>query len=96
VPLLFVETASGAPAIVGTNFGSEHDPLWVGNLLAEPHATWQAGVARPVVARKADEPEFAELWSEFVTMWPGYEMYAQRSGRRPMIFILDAANPGSQ
>lgn len=88
VPLLFVESADGNPVVVGTNWGGDQHPLWVKNLETEPAAHWKASAEVDVVAREVADADFTELWRQFVQIWPGYESYLARSGRRPKMYEL--------
>jgi deazaflavin-dependent oxidoreductase (nitroreductase family) len=90
VPLLYVVPPRGVAAIVGTNFGAARHPDWVANLEAEPRATWRVDDEIEVVARPAAPIEHRALWTEFLTVWPGYEGYVERSGREPRMYILDS------
>jgi deazaflavin-dependent oxidoreductase (nitroreductase family) len=89
VPLLFAQSAAGNPVVVGTNWGGTGHPLWVNNLEADPAARWRASDEVAVIARRIDGSDFTDMWRQFVTMWPGYESYVARSGRRPMMFELE-------
>lgn len=95
VPLLFVESAAGNPVIVGTNWGGNGHPLWVRNLQADPAAHWKASDEVAVVAKEVADAEFTQFWHQFVDVWPGYEAYVARSGRRPKMYELERVS-GSQ
>lgn len=90
-PLAYVPHGRGW-AVVGTNFGQDHHPAWTHNLLAEPHAVVEVDGARhAVVGRLAQGDEYTELWERFVTMWPPYTTYLERTERRPRLFVLERA-----
>ena len=89
VPLLYVVPPGAVAAVVGTNFGGSDHPQWVGNLEAEPRATWRVDEDVEVTARLAAPVEHRALWAEFVAVWPGYEGYVERSRRQPQMFILE-------
>ena len=92
VPLLFVRNEDGRPAVVGTNFGGDDHPAWTLNLEADPDCWWRPGPKAPdelIRARLVDGAERERLWSELLGIWPGYEGYVERSGRRPKLFVLD-------
>ena len=88
VPLLFVESSAGNPVVVGTNWGGKGHPLWVANLEADPSARWKASDEVPVTARRVEGTEFNELWLKLVEIWPGYDKYVERSGRKPRMYEL--------
>lgn len=86
-------------AVVGTNFGKRHHPAWTENLLAHPDATVEVGPVRITIrAALADESAWDRLWQKFLAVYPGYDSYLARSGRRPRIFLLApvAGSPGEQ
>ena len=89
VPLLFVESAAGNPVVIGTNWGGAGHPLWVANLEADPTARWKASDEAAVIARRIDGTEFAKLWPKFVEVWPAYDTYVERSGRKPRMYELE-------
>jgi len=89
VPLLYVVPAAALAAVVGTNFGGPDHPHWVANLEANPQATWRVDEDIEVIARRATSEEHRQLWAEFVSMWPGYEGYVERSQREPRLFVIE-------
>lgn len=89
VPLLYRETTDGHAAVVGTNFGEAGHPDWVLNLESDSKAKWKVREEHPVRARQATDLEYLSLWPQFVEVWPAYEDYVERSGRRPKMFILE-------
>ena len=88
VPLLYARH-EGALLVVGSNWGQEHHPAWALNLLAEPggdgRGPWQV---RAVHARVIEGDEREVVWDIVTKYWPGYENYAERSGRHINIFAL--------
>jgi deazaflavin-dependent oxidoreductase (nitroreductase family) len=91
VPLLYLPDGDRY-VVIASNWGQAHHPAWSGNLLAEPAATVTVGGReRAVRARLADEAERARLWPEVTRIWPGYDDYAERSGRDLRVFVLEPA-----
>jgi deazaflavin-dependent oxidoreductase (nitroreductase family) len=90
VPLLYGER-NGAYIVVGSNWGQEHHPAWSTNLVADPNATVQIrGCADSVCARQIEGDERQQVWDDvMMKIWPGYENYAERSGRHIRIFALE-------
>lgn len=90
VPLLFARH-EGALLVVGSNWGQQHHPAWALNLLANPEATVAIrGESGPVHARLLEGDERELVWNSILTKnWPGYENYAERSGRHINIFALE-------
>ena len=90
VPLLYARH-EGALLVVGSNWGQQHHPAWALNLLAKPEATVTIrGKSGPVRARVIEGTERELVWNTILTKnWPGYEDYAERSGRHINIFALE-------
>ncbi len=90
VPLYFVTTPEGSPAIVATDFGQQSHPGWALNLEADPRSSLEIdGRSRTVVARLASADEIADLWSLFDGIWPGYEKYREIAPRNIKVFVLE-------
>ncbi len=90
VPLLFINTQGGFPAVAASNFGRANHPEWALNLEATPEAMLEINSeAREVTARRASEIETAELWPRFDDIWPGYEAYRAITHRDIKVFILE-------
>ncbi|MFL6116713.1 MAG: nitroreductase family deazaflavin-dependent oxidoreductase [Catenulispora sp.] len=90
VPLLYAERG-GAYVVVGSNWGGQRHPAWALNLLAEPEATVLVrGRVRTVRARVMAGDEREAVWTTVMTkLWPGYDDYAERSGRDINVFALE-------
>ena len=93
VPLLYARHGD-ALLVVGSNWGQRQDPAWALNLLANPRATVAVrGKSRPVRARVIEGEERERVWNSILTKnWPGYENYAERSGRHINVFALEPVN----
>ncbi len=93
-PLLYVR--DGARYIVaGTNWGQAREPDWALNLLANPKAWVQVeGEGGAYRARVAGEDEERRLWPELQKIWPAYETYRERSGRKVNVFVLEPNEEG--
>lgn len=90
VPLLY-SRHNGALLVVGSNWGQQHHPAWALNLLADPEAKVTIrGKSGAVHARLVEGEERELVWTTILTKnWPGYENYAERSGRHINIFALE-------
>lgn len=78
--------------VVGSNWGQQHHPAWSLNLLADPRARVAVdGRSVDVVAHLAVDDERARLLDALRAVWPGYDDYADRSGRDLRVFVLTPA-----
>ena len=88
-PLMRVEH-DGAYAAVGSKGGAPKDPLWVGNLRANPRVEVQDGPSkRDMVAREIAGPERDAWWQRAVAAFPPYAEYQQKTDRLIPLFILE-------
>jgi deazaflavin-dependent oxidoreductase (nitroreductase family) len=80
--------------VVASNGGSDRDPAWWCNLLANPEAEVQVGAqTRRVRASLATPEERSRLWPRLVASnrsWAGYE---QKTARRIPVVVLRRAGP---
>ena len=79
--------------IIASNGGSDDPPAWLLNLQANPSAVVRIGRTRqPVMARLADEPDHARLWSLANEEMHGqYDLYQARSDRKIPVVVLSRA-----
>lgn len=79
--------------IVGSSWGAAKNPVWVGNLRAEPRATVRVGgKLRAVVAREVHEDaERERLWRLVSGQFPTYETFQRRTSRTIPLFLLEPA-----
>jgi deazaflavin-dependent oxidoreductase (nitroreductase family) len=76
--------------LVASKGGNEHDPLWYGNLRANPDVEVTIdGTTRPMRARTASPEEKAELWPQIVAAYKNYARYQERSGRDIPVVICE-------
>ena len=88
-PLLYVRDGTRL-IVAGTNWGQAKEPDWAHNLRANPKAGVQVGQEQGVYrARVASEDEERRLWPELQKIWPAYETYRERSGRKVNVFVLE-------
>lgn len=65
---------------------------WVINLRSDPIAQIQIGSDTALYhAREATSEEIYSLWPQLVKLWPAYQVYFERGGRRT-IFMLQRAS----
>lgn len=90
VPLLYVSDGDRL-VICNVEPGFGRPTSWTLNLRARPGAQVQLGArTMTVTAREvlAEEEEMARYWPRLVTLWPAYELFHGRGGRRS-VFALD-------
>jgi deazaflavin-dependent oxidoreductase (nitroreductase family) len=90
-PLMRVEH-DGTYAIVGSKGGAPEDPLWVGNVRANPRVQVQDGAdKREMVAREVTGAERDAWWKRSVAAYPPYAEYQKKTGRLIPVFVLEPA-----
>ena len=89
-PLLYLKDGANL-VIVASQGGMAKNPLWFGNLKANPdtrvHLKGERG--RPVRARVASAAEKAALWPRLVDLYADYEKYQQWTDRDIPVVILE-------
>jgi deazaflavin-dependent oxidoreductase (nitroreductase family) len=80
-------------AVIGSNYGQEHTPGWVHNLLANPAATVaHRDCSLEVAARQATDAEADEAFEIAARIYPGYAKYRARASHRVIrVFVLEPA-----
>ena len=78
-------------AVIGSNYGQEHTPGWVYNLLANPAATVAyRDRSIEVTARPATDAETDEAFEIGARFYPGYAKYRERASHRVIrVFVLE-------
>ena len=90
-PVMRVER-DGTYAAIASMGGSDDNPEWSHNLLANPEVELQDGAERHTyVARLALGRERADWWEHSVATWPTYGVYQRRTEREIPIFLLERA-----
>ena len=77
--------------LIGSRGGRPKDPVWVGNLRANPAVEIRdRSDVRPMSVREVtDEPERSRLWELAVAAFPPYAEYQQRTERRIPVFLAE-------
>ena len=80
-------------AVIGSNYGQQHTPGWVYNLLADPAATVAyRDRTVEVTARPATDDETDRAFETGATFYPGYAEYRARASHRVIrVFVLEPA-----
>ena len=76
-------------ALIGSNFGRQHNPGWYYNLKKHPNCEVQLnGVIRTYLARETEGEERETYWNKAVALYAGYEKYRQRASHRRIPVVL--------
>jgi deazaflavin-dependent oxidoreductase (nitroreductase family) len=86
---------AGDYVVAGTKGGAPRDPVWVGNLRANPDVTVEVG-GRTFRARATfvnDSTERQRLWDAHATAMPWFAEYPEKTGGRiiPLIRLTEVA-----
>jgi deazaflavin-dependent oxidoreductase (nitroreductase family) len=89
-PLLYVEDG-GALGVIASKGGHPSNPAWFHNLMAAPDTEVELPrqPRRPVHARVAEGEERERIWARATSVWPDYDRYQERTGRRIPVVVLD-------
>ena len=76
-------------ALIGSNFGRQHNPGWYYNLKANPQCTVQVnGREQKFIARKTEGEEREKYWQMAVSYYKGYDLYKVRAAHRQIPVII--------
>ncbi len=88
-PLSAIPLGDGL-ALIGSNGGSGKVPGWAYNLSANPAASLvYSGRTVEVIARRANESEYEDIFDAAVRIYPGYAGYRQRASHHIPVFVLE-------
>ena len=90
-PLLCVPFGRGF-VIIGSNWGNDRPPVWVGNLRAAADGTVAVtidGERSDVTVTELEGSRREAAWRAAVRAWPNYEVYVTRTDRRLPVFLLE-------
>ncbi|HEX4190355.1 MAG TPA: nitroreductase family deazaflavin-dependent oxidoreductase [Marmoricola sp.] len=87
-PLVYLADGSDV-VVVASQAGRPENPMWFGNVCANPDVTVLLGRdRRPMRARVADEDERARLWPLLVAHYPDYDSYQSWTERVIPVVVL--------
>ena len=93
VPLLYIRDGD-LLVICNVNPGFERPNPWILNLRAEPHAQVQIGRGTiSVRARPASEQELERYWPQLTKMWPAYQAFYDKGGKRSVFVLVPDTQP---
>jgi len=78
-------------ALIGSNFGRQHNPGWYYNLKKHPQCTAQIdGRTQNYLARETQNEEREKYWNMAVLLYGGYDLYRIRAAHRQIpVMILE-------
>jgi len=78
-------------ALIGSNFGRQHNPGWYYNLKKYPQCTALVdGRTQNYLARETQNEEREKYWNMAVSVYKGYELYRIRAAHRQIpVMILE-------
>ena len=80
----------GTYAVVASQGGAPHHPVWYHNLKKHPHVELRDGATkRDYLARAIVGDEKTLWWARAVRAWPDYAKYQARTERQIPVFVLD-------
>jgi deazaflavin-dependent oxidoreductase (nitroreductase family) len=89
-PLVYLRDGDRV-VVVASQAGRPENPMWFGNVVANPEVTVQTGRERvPMRAHVADDAERAELWPKLVALYPDYDSYQSWTERVIPVVVLEA------
>ena len=73
---------NGDYIVAASKGGSPTDPVWLGNLRANPNVSIEVDTKTyPATARIVDEAEHGPLWKAHVEQLPNFAEYPEKAGR---------------
>ena len=91
IPLIYIPDGDDV-ILIGSQGGMDIDPVWVGNLMADPNVEIiAAGKTRKMIARRADDAEKAKRWPVAVAVYKDFDEYQARTERDIPLFVCSPA-----
>jgi deazaflavin-dependent oxidoreductase (nitroreductase family) len=87
-PLVYLRDGENV-VVVASQAGRPENPMWFGNVVANPEVTVQVGRERRAMrAHIADADERAVLWPQLVALYPDYDSYQSWTDRVIPVVVL--------
>lgn len=88
-PLLYLEDGERV-VLVGSQGGMSKDPLWVGNIEADPDVEIEIGSSRRKMrGRRGTHEEKARYWPALTRIYPDFDDYQARTPRDIPVIVLE-------
>ena len=89
VPLCYLADGERI-VLVASKGGMAANPLWYGNLCADPHVVIEIrGRRTPMLARSADADERNDLWPRLVSLYADFASYQEWTDREIPVVICE-------
>jgi deazaflavin-dependent oxidoreductase (nitroreductase family) len=94
---LYYGEDDGRYIVVASNGGAVRDPLWYGNIVADPAVTVQVGGdIFAATARDATDEEYPHLWGLMTGIFPTYDRYRVSAAPRVIpLVVIERVAPGN-
>ena len=90
-PLMRIEH-DGRYAVIASNGGAARDPLWAGNIAANPAVRIQdGGTVHDLRARRASGEELEQWWLRASETFAPFAGYREAAGRDVPLYVLEPA-----
>jgi deazaflavin-dependent oxidoreductase (nitroreductase family) len=90
-PLMRIEH-DGSYAVIASNGGADRDPLWAGNIAADPDVRVQDGpVTHALHARRVFGDEQERWWARAYETFPKFAGYRTDAARDVPLYVLEPA-----
>jgi deazaflavin-dependent oxidoreductase (nitroreductase family) len=87
-PVAYFPHSEGLAVVASAN-GSDKNPAWYLNLVANPEVTVEIdGVERPMTARTASDAEKEQIWPRVVAQVKSFDSYRTKTSRNIPVVIL--------
>ncbi len=95
-PIMYQDLGDGRVAVFASKAGSDSDPDWYRNLVANPDVAAEIGVdTRPFRARTAAADERGPIWTKQKNDYPGFADYEASTSRVIPVVVLEPAAANS-
>lgn len=89
-PIMYQDLGDGRVAVFASKAGSDSDPDWYRNLVANPDVAAEIGVdTRPFRARTAAADERGPIWTKQKNDYPGFADYEASTSRVIPVVVLE-------
>ncbi|MFL6089853.1 MAG: nitroreductase family deazaflavin-dependent oxidoreductase [Aeromicrobium sp.] len=89
-PMMYQDLGNGRVAVFASYAGSDVNPAWFHNVVANPETTVEIGTeTRDVRAHVADADERKPIWEKQKADYPGFAEYEEKTDRVIPVVVLE-------